>query len=225
MRFPREVSAVSRSCLLPDVPDVCVHQPSLPVRDRGPCRALLARAEQASADGNRGLGEDGRLRRHAANEPVRIFDSGAKIPDPETFGEYQLSYRTGRHRVAAHRGNGAARPGARPILPPRSWKGPAVSSAAVGLDVIRTIEAVDRSLAERRRPGGARRRARCGLDLTETLVGEVAHGAIDESRRPREPSGTARLARNRDPRGGPAGSDRCVHPRGAARRRPCSRRT
>ena len=30
-----------------------------------------------------------------SNEPVRIFDSGAKIPDPETFGEYQLSYRTG----------------------------------------------------------------------------------------------------------------------------------
>jgi predicted dehydrogenase len=30
-----------------------------------------------------------------AAEPVRIFDSGIEYRDPETFGEYQLSYRTG----------------------------------------------------------------------------------------------------------------------------------
>ena len=30
-----------------------------------------------------------------SSEPVRIFDSGASLPDPETFGEYQLTYRTG----------------------------------------------------------------------------------------------------------------------------------
>ena len=28
-------------------------------------------------------------------EPVRIFDSGVSLPDPETFGEYRLTYRTG----------------------------------------------------------------------------------------------------------------------------------
>ena len=28
-------------------------------------------------------------------EPVRIFDQGVVYRDPETFGEYQLSYRTG----------------------------------------------------------------------------------------------------------------------------------
>ena len=28
-------------------------------------------------------------------EPVRIFDHGVVYKDPETFGEYQLSYRTG----------------------------------------------------------------------------------------------------------------------------------
>ena len=28
-------------------------------------------------------------------EPVRVFDSGAEIRDPETFGEYKLTYRTG----------------------------------------------------------------------------------------------------------------------------------
>ena len=30
-----------------------------------------------------------------SGEPVRIFNSGATLPDPESFGEYQLSYRTG----------------------------------------------------------------------------------------------------------------------------------
>jgi predicted dehydrogenase len=28
-------------------------------------------------------------------EPIRVFDSGVVYRDPETFGEYQLSYRTG----------------------------------------------------------------------------------------------------------------------------------
>ena len=28
-------------------------------------------------------------------EPVRVFDSGVDYRDPETFGQYQLSYRTG----------------------------------------------------------------------------------------------------------------------------------
>ena len=28
-------------------------------------------------------------------EPMRVFDSGVVYKDPETFGEYQLSYRTG----------------------------------------------------------------------------------------------------------------------------------
>ena len=28
-------------------------------------------------------------------EPVRVFDSGVVLPDPETFGEYRLTYRTG----------------------------------------------------------------------------------------------------------------------------------
>jgi predicted dehydrogenase len=30
-----------------------------------------------------------------SNEPIRIFDAGAQLPPPETFGEFRLSYRTG----------------------------------------------------------------------------------------------------------------------------------
>ena len=32
---------------------------------------------------------------HTSNEPVRVFDRGVVYRDPETFGEYQLSYRSG----------------------------------------------------------------------------------------------------------------------------------
>ena len=30
-----------------------------------------------------------------SNEPVRIFDSGVMVDDPQSFGEFHLSYRTG----------------------------------------------------------------------------------------------------------------------------------
>jgi predicted dehydrogenase len=82
-----------------------------------------------------------------SNEPVRIFDSGAELPPPETFGEFRLSYRTGdivSPKIPA------TEPLALEIadfcaaildgVAPRS-------SPEIGLDVIRSIEAVDRSLA------------------------------------------------------------------------------
>jgi predicted dehydrogenase len=80
-------------------------------------------------------------------EPVRIFDSGADVPDPETFGEYRLTYRTGNivsPPVEAHEPLSleladfcrAVRTGSEPR-----------SSAELGLDVVAMTEAVDRSLA------------------------------------------------------------------------------
>jgi predicted dehydrogenase len=82
-----------------------------------------------------------------SNEPVRIFDSGVELPDPETFGQYKLMYRTGdvvsprvdtaeplmlelRDFSAAIRHGATAR-----------------SSEFLGLEVVRMIEAVDESLA------------------------------------------------------------------------------
>ncbi|MGH9319748.1 MAG: hypothetical protein ACRD3V_07635, partial [Vicinamibacteria bacterium] len=80
-------------------------------------------------------------------EPVRVFDSGASLPDPESFGEYRLSYRTGdivSPRIEA--------------TEPLSLEvsdfcsaildgTPLRSSCAIGLDVVRTIEAVEESLS------------------------------------------------------------------------------
>jgi predicted dehydrogenase len=85
-----------------------------------------------------------------SNEPVRIFDSGVLLKDPESFGEYRLTYRTGdivsRYVPAAEPlfvemadFCGAIRGGHQPR-----------SSATVGIDVVRMIEAVDRSLASER---------------------------------------------------------------------------
>lgn len=81
-----------------------------------------------------------------STEPVRIYDSGVAVPDPSTFGEYRLTYRTGD----------IVSPPVEPVEPlsleladfcrciredarPRS-------SAQLGVDVVRIIEAVDESL-------------------------------------------------------------------------------
>ena len=86
-----------------------------------------------------------------SNEPVRVFDSGVHAAGPETFGEYQLSYRTGdivsparpaRRAAAARDGRLLRRdpPGQTAAIVRRSsdsrWSG--------------SIEAVDESLALRR---------------------------------------------------------------------------
>jgi protoporphyrinogen oxidase len=138
-----------------------------------------------------------------SNESVRIFDSGAKIPDPETFGEYQLSYRTGdivSPRIEATEPLSLELADfARAILEGSTPE----SSAAVGLDVVRTIEAVDRSLAKRGIPVSVE-----GVELeplTDGLQGRIdslkpsEDGEVRPFPAPSESVGTAILG------GGPAG--------------------
>lgn len=45
--------------------------------------------------------------------PVRIFNSGVSAPTPGRFGDYRLTYRAGRHRLAAGGPERTAVPGAR----------------------------------------------------------------------------------------------------------------
>ena len=105
-----------------------------------------------------------------SNEPVRVFDSGVNLPDPESFGEYRLTYRTGD---IVSPNIGAAEPlglemqdfcsAIRTGEPPRS-------SASIGLEVVRVIEAVDRSLEldgakVRIADSGPRPGRRVGLDV------------------------------------------------------------
>ena len=107
----------------------------------------MARAEQAAADDDRRLAEDGRLRRHEHRAGARLRLAASTCRDPETFGEYQLTYRTGdivSPQVAA----------AEPLSLELSDFCEAIrtaeaprSSAELGLEVVRMIEAVDASLA------------------------------------------------------------------------------
>ena len=173
--LPTEVSAMSRSCLLPDVADVSFIN--------------LRYSSGAVAHVELSWLAPSKLRRTAivgskkmvvyddtSNEPVKIFDSGARIPDPETFGEYQLSYRTGD----------IVSPRVEPVEPlsleladfaKAIQNGtPLVSSPAVGLDVVRTIEAVDRSLAEGGIPVGL------GPGTALTALEEELHTRIGELR-------------------------------------------
>ena len=142
---PSHVSALARGCVMPDTPDVAF--------------VNMEFASGAVAHVQLSWLAPSKLRRttivgshkmvvydDTSNEPVRVFDSGVDMRDPETFGEYRLSYRTG-DIVSKH--VGAAEPllleladfctAIRTGEPPRS-------SHEVGLEVVRMIEAVDGSL-------------------------------------------------------------------------------
>ncbi len=143
---PASVSALSRACVIRDTPDVAFINLTYP-------SGAIAQIELAWL-------APSKLRRTAvvgsermvvyddtSPEPVRVFNSGASLRSPESFGEFQLSYRTGdiiSPRVEA------TEPLYRQmcdlcdaILDGHSPR----SSAEVGLDVVSTIEAVDRSLS------------------------------------------------------------------------------
>ena len=85
-------------------------------------------------------------------EPVRIFDHGVVYNDPETFGEYHLSYRTGdilSPKVEMYE------PLAKEMddfaVAVRSGR-ETVASGQLATDVVRLTQAADESL----RQGGAR---------------------------------------------------------------------
>ena len=82
-----------------------------------------------------------------SNEPVRVFDSGADLPDPESFGEYRMAYRTGDVLSLKIDPNEPLAVELADFLSAVAG-GPAPrSSPQLGLEVIRMIEGVDKSLA------------------------------------------------------------------------------
>jgi predicted dehydrogenase len=148
---PTHVAAASRGCVMPKTPDVAFINLEF-------ASGIIAHVELAWL-------APSKLRRttvvgsekmvvydDTSNESVRIFDSGVTMPDPASFGEYRLSYRTGS--IVSPRVEPAE-----PLLVElgdfcnaiRSGESPR-SNAQLGLEVVRMIEAVDRSLAA----GGAR---------------------------------------------------------------------
>jgi predicted dehydrogenase len=149
--LPSTVAGLARGCVTPTIPDVAFIDLTY---DSG----TIAHVELAWL-------APSKLRRTTivgskrmvvyddiSSEPVRIFDSGADLAEPQTFGEYRLSYRTGdivspkvpvTEPLALQLADfcRAIRDGSTPR-----------SSAELGLDVVGMIEAVDQSLAAEGRP-------------------------------------------------------------------------
>ena len=171
--LPDEVSAMSRDCVVPELPDVCfinLRYPSGTVAHVELAWLSPSKLRRTAIVGSKKMV----VYDDTASESVRIFDSGATIPDPESFGEYQLSYRTGD--IVAPRVDAteplsleladfgrSIREGRRPL-----------SSPELGLDVVRTIEAVERSLGQSGIP------VRVMPSSTETALEETLHARIEE---------------------------------------------
>ena len=143
---PSHVAALSRGCILPGTPDVAFI--NLDHKSGTIAHVELSWLAPSKLRRTTIIGSQKMIvYDDTSNEPVRIFDSGVMIRDPESFGEFKLSYRTGdiiSPRVEA----------AEPLfleledfchsvqtgsVPRSSWQ--------IGVDVVRVVEAVDRSLA------------------------------------------------------------------------------
>ena len=142
---PTHVAALSRSCIMPDTPDVAfinLEFGSGTIAHVEISWLAPSKLRRTTIIGSRKMV----VYDDTSSEPVRVFDSGVMVKDPETFGEYQLAYRAGdilSPRVEAAEPleleladfTAAISSGAAPR-----------SSAQLGLDVVRMIEAVDSSL-------------------------------------------------------------------------------
>ena len=148
---PTHVTALSRGCIIPGTPDVAFVNLEY-------ASGVIAHAELAWL-------APSKLRRttvvgsrkmvvydDTSIEPVRVFDTGVTLRDPGSFGEYRLSYRTGdivSPRVDVTEPLAlelddfcrAIRAGSTPR-----------STVELGVDVVRMVEAAERSLAD----GGSR---------------------------------------------------------------------
>jgi predicted dehydrogenase len=144
--LPVKVAAMTRGCVIPTTPDVAFID--LVFQSGAIAHVELAwlapsKLRRTTIVGSRKMV----VYDDTSREPVRIFDSGADLPDPGTFGEHHLSYRTGdilspkidvTEPLSVELADfcHAVRDGSEPL-----------SSGELGLDVVRITEAVDRSLA------------------------------------------------------------------------------
>jgi predicted dehydrogenase len=143
---PEYVAGLSRSCIFPGTPDVAfidLEFASETIAHVELSWLAPSKLRRTTVVGSRKMV----VYDDTSNEPVRVFDSGVLMRDPESFGEYKLAYRTG-DIVSPHIDASeplcvemadfcdAIQTGATPA-----------SSSELGVDVVRMIEAVDRSFA------------------------------------------------------------------------------
>jgi predicted dehydrogenase len=144
---PSHASALSRGCVIPDIPDVAfidLEFPSGTVAHVELSWLAPSKLRRTTIVGS----EKMVVYDDTSNEPVRVFDSGVMLRDPETFGEYKLTYRTGDivspQIAVAEPLKLELEDFAHAILNGTTPR----SSRELGLEVVRMIEAVDASLAQ-----------------------------------------------------------------------------
>ncbi len=155
---PARVGAVGRAVIGPGVADVAFV-------DLGYADGLLAHVELSWLSpsklrrtvivGSRKMlvYEDG------ATEPVRIYDAGIEYQDPETFGQYQLSYRTGDIVSLRIEPAEPIKEELADFVHSIRTGEPPMSDNDLAVDVIRTVEAAERSMADQGVPVAVEPRA------------------------------------------------------------------
>jgi predicted dehydrogenase len=175
--MPREVSALSRSCVLPENPDVAFvnlrfGEGTIAHLELSWLSPVKLRRTSIVGSEKMVIYDD------TSNEPIRIFDTGADLPTPETFGEFRLTYRTGDivspkidaiEPLALEIDDFCAA-----ILDDVATR----SSPRLGYQVVRAVEAIERSLQSGGRPCSTAGE----LDL-ELVAGDAlsSTGATDRS--------------------------------------------
>ncbi len=191
---PTEVAAFSRACLVPGTPDVAfinLRYGSGTIAHVELSWLAPSKLRRTAIVGSRKMV----VYDDTSNEPVRIFDAGVTLPDPESFGEYRLSYRTGD----------IVSPKIDPSEPLALELDDFCSSIVLGSDarstpelgfeVVRMIDAVDRSLER----GGAPIRFSDPEGVSDSpkdepvptapmVVEPTAAATLDQALRPTAPS-------------------------------------
>ena len=143
---PVAVSAIARSCIIPDRDDVAFI--NLEYASGTIAHVELSWLAPSKLRRTTIVGSEKMIvYDDISPEPVRIFDSGVSCREPQTFGEFQLSYRMG-DIISPRLAN------AEPLLLEmldfcRAVRGlcAPTSSGQLGVEVVRVIEAVEDSLA------------------------------------------------------------------------------
>ena len=142
---PAHVSATARACVgdRPDVAFINLEYESGPIAHVELSWLAPSKLRRTTIVGS----EKMVVYDDTSNEPVRIFDSGVNLREPETFGEFRLTYRTGD--IVSPRID-AAEPLAielRDFCGAINKSTQPRSSSGLGVEVVRMMEAVDRSLS------------------------------------------------------------------------------
>jgi predicted dehydrogenase len=148
---PEFVSALSRACVFPGLPDVAfinMQFPSETVAHVELSWLAPSKLRRTTIVGSQKMV----VYDDTSNEPVRIFDSGVDFPHHDNFGEFRLSYRTGDIISPTVRGTEPIRSELADFCECVRTGSVPRSSAEVGLEVVQMIEGVEASLALRGAP-------------------------------------------------------------------------